>query len=83
MNRLPRPGVFEDWASWGSRLVGVLESTFDRNPGDLDEFTLAWLPDTRKHRTRLIYVSDATGGAVPAYSDGTNWRRVTDGTVID
>jgi len=26
----------------------------------------------------LIFVSDETGGAVPAFSDGTNWRRVTD-----
>lgn len=29
-----------------------------------------------------IYVSDETGGAVPAFSDGTNWRRVTDRAVI-
>jgi hypothetical protein len=27
---------------------------------------------------RMIYVSDETGGAVPAFNDGTNWRRVTD-----
>lgn len=26
----------------------------------------------------VIYVSDETGGAVLAFSDGTNWRRVTD-----
>ena len=30
----------------------------------------------------LIYVSNDTGGAVPAFSDGTNWRRVTDRNVI-
>ena len=29
-----------------------------------------------------IYVSNETGGAVIAFSDGTNWRRVTDRTVI-
>lgn len=29
-----------------------------------------------------IYVSNETGGAVTAFSDGTNWRRVTDRTVI-
>lgn len=29
-----------------------------------------------------IYVSDETGGGVPAFSDGSNWRRVTDRAVI-
>ena len=30
----------------------------------------------------LIFVSDETGGAVPAFSDGTNWRRVTDRAIV-
>lgn len=30
----------------------------------------------------LIYVSNEVGGAVPAFSDGTNWRRVTDRAII-
>lgn len=30
----------------------------------------------------FIYVTDDVGGAVPAFSDGTNWRRVTDRAVI-
>jgi len=30
----------------------------------------------------IIYVSDETGGAVLAFSDGTDWRRVTDRAVI-
>lgn len=30
----------------------------------------------------MIYVTDDVGGAVPAFSDGTNWRRVTDRNVI-
>lgn len=29
-----------------------------------------------------IYVSDESGGAVLAFSDGTDWRRVTDRAVI-
>jgi hypothetical protein len=29
-----------------------------------------------------IYVTNESGGAVPAFSDGTNWRRVTDRAVI-
>lgn len=31
---------------------------------------------------QMIYVSDETGGAVMAFSDGTNWRRTTDRAII-
>lgn len=27
---------------------------------------------------RIVYVADETGGAVPAFNDGSVWRRVTD-----
>lgn len=30
----------------------------------------------------LIYVTDEAGGAMPAFSDGTNWRRITDRAVV-
>ena len=30
----------------------------------------------------MIYVSNETGGAVQAFSDGTNWRRVTDRAIV-
>ena len=30
----------------------------------------------------VIYVSNETGGAVIAFSDGTNWRRSTDRAVV-
>ncbi len=31
---------------------------------------------------QLIYVPDESGGAVPAFSDGSDWRRVTDRAVV-
>jgi len=30
----------------------------------------------------LVYVTDDAGGPVVAFSDGTNWRRVTDRAII-
>jgi hypothetical protein len=30
----------------------------------------------------ILWVSDETGGASPAYCDGTNWYRFSDGSVI-
>ncbi len=29
----------------------------------------------------MVYVTDETGGAIPCFSDGTNWRRVSDRAV--
>jgi hypothetical protein len=50
-------------------------------PVGLGSFTVATLPSAST-AGRLIYVSDETGGAVIAFSDGTNWRRVTDRAVV-
>ena len=47
----------------------------------LRTYTVATLPAATT-AGGMIYVSDETGGAVPAFSDGTNWRRVTDRTVV-
>jgi hypothetical protein len=30
----------------------------------------------------MIFVTDETGGAVPSFSDGTNWRRLTDRAIV-
>jgi len=47
------------------------------NQVQLKSYTIAALPVVTT-AAGLIYVSDETGGAVPCFSDGTNWRRVTD-----
>jgi hypothetical protein len=44
-------------------------------------YTVATLP-TAAVAAGLVYVSDEAGGAVPAFSDGTNWRRVTDRAIV-
>lgn len=48
----------------------------------LTSYTVATLPSASSNARKLIYVSDETGGAVPAFSDGTNWRRVTDREIV-
>jgi len=48
----------------------------------LKSFVKADLPDPLMSLGLLIYVSDETGGAVPAFSDGANWRRITDRAVV-
>lgn len=45
------------------------------------QYTVATLPSAAE-AALIIYVSDEVGGAVLAFSDGTNWRRVTDRAVV-
>ena len=46
-----------------------------------DSFTVASLPSAAQPG-QMIYVSDETGGSVMAFSDGSNWRRITDRAVV-
>jgi hypothetical protein len=47
----------------------------------LRSYTVSTLPSASP-AGRMIYVSNESGGAVPAFSDGTNWRRVTDRNIV-
>jgi hypothetical protein len=50
-------------------------------PFELASYTVATLPSAAV-AARLIYVTDEAGGAVPAFSDGANYRRVTDRAIV-
>lgn len=52
-------------------------------PVRLGTYTVATVPSASASGAgSIIYVSDETGGAVSAFSDGTDWRRMTDRAVI-
>ena len=44
-------------------------------------YTVAGLP-AAGNAGAMLFVTDETGGAVPAFDDGTNWRRVTDRAIV-
>ena len=45
-------------------------------------YTVATVPAAATYPRAIIYVSNETGGAVLAFSDGSDWRRVTDRAVV-
>lgn len=51
-------------------------------PMRLPSYTTTTLPSASTAAGQMIYVSNESGGAVPAFSDGTNWRRVTDRAIV-
>lgn len=50
-------------------------------PLQLDSSTVAGVPSAAP-AAQMLFITDETGGAVPAFSDGTDWRRVTDRAII-
>ncbi|MCG7851455.1 MAG: hypothetical protein MIO92_02930 [Methanosarcinaceae archaeon] len=51
-------------------------------PVPLASYTVLTVPSAATYIRSQIYISDEAGGAVIAFSDGTNWRRVTDRAII-
>lgn len=45
-------------------------------------YTVLTLPSAATYPRGIVYVSNESGGAVLAFSDSTNWRRVTDRAVV-
>lgn len=48
----------------------------------LPSYTVSTVPTASASTAQIIFVSDETGGATLAYSDGTNWRRLQDLAII-
>lgn len=51
-------------------------------PHVVPTYTVGTLPSAVTYARGIIYVSDETGGATLAFSDGTDWRRVQDRAVV-
>ena len=47
----------------------------------LPSFTVLTLPSASP-AGQMLFVTDETGGSIPAFSDGTNWRRITDSHIL-
>lgn len=72
--------------STGDTGIGTLSPTTKlhvNGPIRCGSFTVATVPVAGTVGAgTIIYVSNESGGAVPAFSDGTDWRRFTDRAVI-
>jgi hypothetical protein len=87
---IPDPTGFPTWTAWALQVVRVLspllteiQAAFTRQgtAHKMPTHTVATLPAVSLP-SRWIYVSDEAGGAIPAYNDGTNWRRASDRAVV-
>lgn len=60
-----------------------LYTTSNLTPNVLATYTLATLPSAAANPRLQVYCSNLTGQPAPVYSDGTNWRRVSDNTIAN
>jgi len=87
---IPDPQRYPDWPQWAIQVVRVLQpfmsevqAAFTRQgvAHQMPTYTVSTLPDAALP-CRWIYVSDETGGATPAFNDGSDWRRASDRAVV-
>jgi hypothetical protein len=71
-----------DAPGWAHDLARLLQPRSHAAPLPLASFTRTDLPNAARAPGGLIYVSDATGGAIPAFSDGVHWRRCDDRAIV-
>lgn len=87
MRQYPSPDFYATqlkemgWLAWARRLITTLKEEGVNTTPTLPRYTVLTLPKAVEPG-QLIYVTDETGGAVPAFSDGADWRRVTDRAVV-
>lgn len=80
--RLPIPPTAPAWMFDVFRQIEKgLDGSADR-PWQLQSLTVAGLPDPAQWPDALVMVSDEVGGEIPAFSDGLDWRRVSDRAVV-
>lgn len=79
---IPDPKMFDGWEAWGRAVGEALEPTdAEIRPIQLPLYGKADLPPAVNDGL-LVYVVDDIGGAVPAFSEGGQWLRVTDRAII-
>lgn len=71
----------------GNTFTGTVDVTTRKgmthtSPQLMPTYTVSTLPSASANANGIIIVSNESGGAVLAFSDGTNWRRVTDRAIV-
>lgn len=75
----PSGGFTNPWVLFFNSIFKLLNNN---QPQQIPAYTVSTLPTASTWTGFLVYVSNETGGATVAFSDGTYWRRVQDRAVV-
>lgn len=67
------------WALFFNNVADYLNG---RKPVQLLTVSVVSMPSASENTGAMVFVQDETGGAVVAFSDGSNWRRMTDRNIV-
>jgi hypothetical protein len=67
------------WLRWFLEIASYLSG---EKPIKLQPYTVSGVPAANENTGSIIYISDESGGAIIAFSDGVNWRRSTDRAIV-
>lgn len=71
-----------NWLNWILRTTSLWIRYIDERLNKPETYTIATLPNAVGQASKMIYISDESGGSVIAFSDGANWRRLTDRNIV-
>ena len=77
----PTPELFSSWQDWAHALLEVLTRESEPDPTQLVLRGVAGLPPPIQPGI-LLFITDDAAQVQPAFSDGSNWKRVVDGTTV-
>lgn len=86
--KLESPPQLDTWGPGWQRWIFGLYARVAPGPFKISGYPKAKLPSAALWGSNtigfssLVYVTDEVGGAVIAFSDGINWRRVTDRAIV-
>lgn len=71
------------WMNWILWKISLWIRFFEERENRPETFEVSSLPSaTTLGAGKIIYVSDAAGGAILVFSDGSDWRRVDDRGIV-
>lgn len=73
--------MIQIWISFFDELFSKLNTLLGDSIGT-PSYNVADLPDATINLDGQVIVKDEVGGRTIATSDGTNWRRVSDGAIV-
>lgn len=77
ISNLPIPENYPSIEAWAYSLIFQLETPKQVEFTQLPTYTIDNLPSPNQDGL-MVFVTDDVGGAVPAFSSGNKWLRVTD-----
>lgn len=77
----PHQTFFDDLELQFNALQQAFDAHVTAQQVQLPIYTIATLPSPSQ-QCGLVYVTDIPGAAQPVYSDGVNWRRVTNRLIV-